>query len=734
MNYLNELNDQIKYLDQTLHSSYLTGEPRTIGGSGRVFTLLEEAQLKPKIEQSIAKIQGIVKEHPELMKDRALVESLLTLGENCLPVISKLQESAQVEVYTALEKMEGTVIKNALKGSLFKDLEIDKGLSKLEERVNYQEAKRWLQSTKQKLFLGERLKSHPAYHQVSEDKLDSILSVCKSGTYFITPGQTTSLIKLSCKNRGKNIFFNLELTLDNKLAYRSEKGVIVAGTLEDLIAQLQAREMIPSKLKMIPLERMTLDRAATKIQSAFRGWRTQQLVVFPSQILPFLSQHLIDKKNITDVARGLAREINEMSLNREKFKGKTVHIESLTKLYSYPIIGSRLSDRFLLNFDFWIEMSSDGRAIKLLIKPKVPLLGEGTYKTVHKAQSFEIPLRVQQVQRKMAYNRKVISAAKPGYEEDISESLKKLQDILSKVGKGAKIPSVPRQLKSESPSIKREQEWYNSDFRNVIYNSDIPLDFEPGTSLKVNVSEKLNILMDVALTIQLIHETGFVHRDVKPLNILVNAFLEGFISDFDTLTLPCKSDTVSSDYPYWDTCSRKGWVIPFCDVYGLAMTLGEILIPDFINDKAMIESMEDLKPEFLSQATTAYAERYLNNFPDAAFFKKFLNAKAPASHTIRLINIAIAQNRVPSHVKPILENLKKELEVMEVAVKYIFDIIKLDKEIYAFLENNIQLQLLLSSKNEKDQLLAAQQLQQAFPQASAESFLKNLLNTTFLLS
>ena len=726
-----DLQNDINHLNQILTESTLV--KKSIPYRKKNSSSIKQEQINPEIEQSINKIQKILHENPTLMSDPSLVDSVLNVGQNCLIVCSQQPWDVFSRIDQVVEKMHNTVIQNVLKQENYNHLSLEEGLRKLEKTVQNPRARKGVETASRKFQLrADKFRNHSAYQKITSEKIKYLWPLCDSGVYFISSEKSISQMTLHYKLNEEMIPLSLTVTLDGRLACAVGSKSFSSDTMEGLIEQLQAEKVIPSDLKMVPIGKARgqpeFETAATKIQSAFRGWKTRQVVVLPNQIIPFLSRFLVNDTSLTDLAKGISREINEMALNPKKYKGKMIRLEKLTKIYSFPIIDKMRSGQteFKLNFDCWLEMPPDGKTIKLLIKPTSSVLGEGTNKVNYRAQSFEIALRLQQGQRGMSHHRKIVIVGKQ--QNVIKEGMNIHRLILAKVDKKAKMTSLPRELHSNP--LELEQDWYNSDFLQVISTSQMPLDFN-SNPVNVTLLEKLMILKDAAVSVELIHQAGFIHRDLKPNNILVNASFEGYLNDFDFACNPGVVKGYKGNYHYWDLSTKHGWNIPFCDVYGLGMILGETLIPHFlvkIGIMPWILTDSKDKQAALNEAVATYAKNYLNRIPSLSFLAGGLSPTRSSNFTKMSIDnyLKSYEHVLQDEQKEALETLKNELNAVEAAFNYFADIVKTDVEIYRFILNNPDVQKWLASEKKIDRTKAIKRLETQFPLFSTNQFLEKL--------
>ena len=357
----------------------------------------------------------------------------------------------------------------------------------------------------------------------------------------------------------------------------------------------------------------------SRLQALVRGKEARNKVVIPSQIIPQLranlSKKLVSDEKLAQMAIALSRQINELSLAGELSKGKSVRL-SADPIHSYSSIFKKNEEGRLeyqgkqevaLEFDCWVEIPVDGKGVNLLVSTK-NVLGTGGFKTVNEAHEFKIDLKLSLSKtRGVGHTAAVLSRVHtiPDSADGLSIKTNNETDdsILGAVKEGLLLHklllSIPGVKLAELPvtrlpdyegrqqdsAMELKQRWYNGDLAQFIAKGTIPIDLKNLSKTRpLSKNAQLNIVLDVAKTLALFHERGYIHRDVKPLNILLGFDEEkkvtGFLSDFDLATKAGFVDFIGP-YMYWDESSQAGWVLPSCDCYGLGMALGELFLPGF---------------------------------------------------------------------------------------------------------------------------------------------------------
>jgi hypothetical protein len=399
------------------------------------------------------------------------------------------------------------------------------------------------------------------------------------------------------------------------------------------------------------------DLAASKIQKVFKGYQTRQHIILPSQIKTKLHTELsrfCTTSEIDVIATSIARHI---STDLKKEGTTFVHSKKLRST-NYPLLkynshfksyeyekNRRVTYRLKSDiYDFCYSLSPDQKSIQVQLIPSEShhshYINAGGYKKVYSSPKFSIPLSLVKGKREVDFNQrvaiKVISSS-----TSVTNGLNIQKEIFDK-HPDVHIVTPPTYLEG---SNKYEQEWYNCDLESGLKNNSIPSSLSRDHhSIPFRFKERLQIALDVTEALEAIQNEGYVHRDVKPLNILLkekDGEIRGFLTDFD-LSTPNKTLDISSNYEYWDICSKQGLSSSSSDSFGFAITLGEIFIPNFsakyrknpsllLNDKEnIIKNFNDKNRNPITQRefikildliercikADMKVEKYLFNFPE----------------------------------------------------------------------------------------------------------------------
>lgn len=223
------------------------------------------------------------------------------------------------------------------------------------------------------------------------------------------------------------------------------------------------------------------------------------------------------------------------------------------------------------------------------------VIGQGTFKVVKSHYTIGVPDAGSGQLPSIRSHEVVLLRAKKGHEPQVLAGLETIKRLQLEIGPDViPGPIVQRFYTSKANKTRFEftQTKFNGDFDRVIREGYLPLRTAVPAMRRFNLSDKLDALIDISGKLQRFHAVGYIHRDVKPPNMLLElvetpgsvARVVAFPSDIDlTGRAGFVGATVEGrKYPWWDPCAREGIVTPVCDVYGLAYTLGQTLFSNFL--------------------------------------------------------------------------------------------------------------------------------------------------------
>ena len=317
------------------------------------------------------------------------------------------------------------------------------------------------------------------------------------------------------------------------------------------------------------------------------------IVSTSTNVFPVIPQNPLTAQQIVGSLKGQLILLDEL-----KRDWVAKRIENLvSKILESPehAQGKSITDKNII-----VQMSTKGTSLKIIFQiDDLNILGGGTFKQVYPAQCFKVPLSILDItyapKAFLQQNPdKVTNSLNPPPEitrgnkflERIQEHIaaKKYQNI-ALVDPFKSIKPDARGATNQGKAI---QTWYSSQIDIAYQKGDIPIElaFFPNTK-KFFFENFLTAMIDVVRLLEVMHEIGIVHRDIRPHNILVGIekdLARGLLTDFD-LTCNAGCRVTSSWYYFWDRLAREGSITPFVDTYGIAISLECVLFKELYQKK-----------------------------------------------------------------------------------------------------------------------------------------------------
>ena len=363
----------------------------------------------------------------------------------------------------------------------------------------------------------------------------------------------------------------------------------------DLKVRKQALQEITTTFHPITvkesLSELLKHKSRDKLFGLVKGFQTREHVVLPRQIKSILSENLgISGEKLENYASALSRQILLIRENTAITPGESVLIP---ESFEYPFAERGKEGKISLPARIQYTLSEDRRSIEVNIIPEIKKkVGEGTYKTVFELPSFTIPLFRTQTEtgerkRFSLINQEVLITEKRPSDLDDHLRIQKGREVQSEMYRAF---SKREDIHIDPPSILIDKNhsythWYNGNLNNAAVVRSFPLDIKGKTSMRLKDKHKYQAIRDVSMALVEMNKLGYVHRDIKGGNIFLqydesSDAMKGYLADFDLVT---KRNTreFTSRYFYWDFLSENGVVTSRSDTLGLAMCIGEVLIPNF---------------------------------------------------------------------------------------------------------------------------------------------------------
>ncbi|MBL4818115.1 MAG: ankyrin repeat domain-containing protein [Deltaproteobacteria bacterium] len=277
------------------------------------------------------------------------------------------------------------------------------------------------------------------------------------------------------------------------------------------------------------------------------------------------------------LSRAVAREILEVWEHPEQYQGYGLKLEA-GKQYSFPkydipedkkgftkVSEIRQKVRYTgtkyveLPCDIWISRSADGKSIEVEMQGQQ--LGQGTFNTVYQAPTLTIDMSqaVHSIQAQRYVTRQSIEVAKaPDMPFTAIPEVIRNDHEFRIAGVGTHTDRRLRTGQVEARDLEGvpEAEWQ-----------------------KRPHAQQIQILQDAANTLNLLHQPGLVHRDIKPGNIIAmpdpsdSTRLRGHIGDWDMLNTTGANKRAKGTTGFKDPLAEKGISTPLTDIYALAKSV-----------------------------------------------------------------------------------------------------------------------------------------------------------------
>lgn len=238
----------------------------------------------------------------------------------------------------------------------------------------------------------------------------------------------------------------------------------------------------------------------------------------------------------------------------------------------YPNPENPLEERFVCPWTFFVDHDpGTGHAVVTVNIPKIKI-GSGTYKKVSTGMELDIPLSSGDDQPAVVKRKVAISRPENphNFEAMVVYPLKTHAYLLEQLrstehpGKITDTPKIRTKVKRGTRKKELVQTYYPSTLQNVSEG------ISPIHQETVPFAQRLTLLEDVLQTVNSLSILGFIHRDVKTPNILLNENSVPYLNDFDLCTnFPLEVD---GQYCYWDMAGQLGLVTHVTDLVGAMMS------------------------------------------------------------------------------------------------------------------------------------------------------------------
>ena len=183
-------------------------------------------------------------------------------------------------------------------------------------------------------------------------------------------------------------------------------------------------------------------------------------------------------------------------------------------------------------FSLYIKLDNEAKSFELLLVPEKDFskfgkpLGEGVYKSIYGAQELNISRSLEKDVREFDYTPKVLVVLKVILDRDqnpvidLRRGMKIHQELISSgEGKFAEVPCIMRPGVTEvDMGMNLKATWYNGDLEKLSASNCIPLDFtETSQTVPFTMQDKLNVIVDVAKSLDVMRRRYLVQRDLNRL-------------------------------------------------------------------------------------------------------------------------------------------------------------------------------------------------------------------------
>lgn len=336
------------------------------------------------------------------------------------------------------------------------------------------------------------------------------------------------------------------------------------------------------------------EKAATVLQTRWRGLLARKKTVMPSEISSFLRANWSSflpyaPVDVDALSQVMAREIQNY-INDPKQTGPRL----IQAGASYPTAEGALS----APMDMWVSKTPKGIELELV----GPLLRYGATKEVFKTLPMGIDLSSPKHEVTPS-DTVLLRAVSP----EGSQLMLDGQDL---------IQHLAEQLKDD-PRFKVAGVLTHTDreHQGLIHARDKAFRGDMADLMDEHLKTPvtglygwLQLINDAAQTLQVLHEQGCTHGDVKPENIMVSKDLRGYIGDFDTLQQNGPTLTRQHTPGYADALYFAGARAPTADIFAMAEVLAHVL---FSASMANVDAQrrQTANPDFVEQLINGRDQR-----------------------------------------------------------------------------------------------------------------------------